>query len=117
MPPKPRSMTVKVASLISPLPEVRRVPVQTHYTNRLNASHNEAPPGPKHTAYDLPERAVKGMRAIPLIQLRRNECKWPVSESKRRGHLFCGLPTPDGRPYCLHHHQFAYPRAREAANA
>ena len=45
------------------------------------------------------------MRRVPLIDLRLNECKWPVDHDPTvvGQHLFCGLPTQPERSYCEKH--------------
>ena len=39
---------------------------------------------------------------IALLDLRRDQCRWPVSGISF-GMLFCGHVTPAGRPYCRAH--------------
>jgi GcrA cell cycle regulator len=38
-----------------------------------------------------------------LIDLRLNDCRWPVSHTPEDVHLFCGHPQKPGSPYCAKH--------------
>lgn len=43
-------------------------------------------------------------RFIPLMELKRGECKWPVNDAARgETHLFCGNPAELDKPYCRIH--------------
>jgi hypothetical protein len=46
---------------------------------------------------------------IPLMDLGRGQCRFPVREdpSVPGGHLFCAQATAPGAVYCAHHHQIA----------
>lgn len=47
--------------------------------------------------------------AKPLADLGRLDCRWPVKDADQgEGHLFCGLPADEGKPYCLDHCRLAY---------
>jgi len=48
-------------------------------------------------------------RLRSLMQMRPNQCKWPVSVDRAQiGHvLFCCLPVDRTSSYCSHHHQMA----------
>jgi len=50
---------------------------------------------------------VKNPKLIPLLDLESDQCKWPVKEVNRK-HLFCGLPSAEGKPYCNGHCSLAY---------
>jgi GcrA cell cycle regulator len=52
---------------------------------------------------------------VAFMDLRRNQCRWPLGESP---FLFCGLPQHGGRPYCPAHSRIAYQpvTAREKRN-
>jgi hypothetical protein len=53
-------------------------------------------------------------RSVPLMDLNRGDCKWPVNNAARgEMHLFCGIPA-DG-PYCAAHHRRSVDR-RSAMN-
>lgn len=42
--------------------------------------------------------------ARPLIEIKANECRWPVNDaSPGQAHLFCGLPVKPIHPYCPTH--------------
>lgn len=48
-------------------------------------------------------------RFIPLHELERGECKWPVNDPpKGEAYLFCGCRQKNGSPYCDHHTSRAY---------
>ena len=49
-------------------------------------------------------RTFRDTGLLPLLRLRADECKWPVSHHVKAigGHLFCGGRT-NGRPYCAKH--------------
>lgn len=43
-------------------------------------------------------------RYVPLLDLGRNECRWPVNDaSVGELHLFCACRTEIGKPYCEFH--------------
>ncbi|MEW9805922.1 GcrA family cell cycle regulator [Mesorhizobium marinum] len=49
------------------------------------------------------------VRDIPLLNLARCQCRFPVSEdpSVPGSHLFCAAPTAADRVYCDHHNTVA----------
>lgn len=54
------------------------------------------------------------LKAKPLTELRRGECRWPVAEADViGGHLFCAQPAAryEG-PYCDRHQRVATPGGR-----
>jgi GcrA cell cycle regulator len=58
-----------------------------------------------------PNRAIKRKT---LINLGKNDCRWPIGEPRHPDFHFCGAPQLPGRPYCeLHWHMaFQPPRPR-----
>jgi GcrA cell cycle regulator len=38
-----------------------------------------------------------------LVELRLNDCRWPVGQTPEDLHLFCGHPQKPGSPYCAKH--------------
>lgn len=47
---------------------------------------------------------VLSPRFIPLMDLKRGECKWPVNHAARgETHLFCGNSAEFDKPYCRTH--------------
>jgi GcrA cell cycle regulator len=38
-----------------------------------------------------------------LIELKLNDCRWPVGHTPEDQHLFCGHPQRPGSPYCAKH--------------
>lgn len=66
---------------------------------------------PKRLAVPLP--AAFECRSIPLMELKRGECKWAVNNAPPKGiHLFCGNPAETGKPYCTGHAQLSYQSRR-----
>ena len=56
---------------------------------------------------DRPHARILGRS---LVDLGRNECRWPVGEGEDGQHLFCADPRAKaGKPYCAHHLALAYP--------
>ena len=54
----------------------------------------------------LPPPERMGWRAIGIMELQNNTCRWMTGEG-----AYCGDPTTDllgGRPYCAYHHAIAY---------
>lgn len=52
-------------------------------------------------------------QAVPLLELRKDCCKFPVIGPDRKViglYLFCAAPTRQGAVYCLKHHEIAVPR-------
>jgi hypothetical protein len=68
-----------------------------------------SPPPPPPEPVPAPNR----MRLVPLLELGRNECRWPVTRdlTVTGGHLFCGRRTADGAVYCAAHRRLAMPRS------
>lgn len=61
---------------------------------------------PRPRAEDLgdPKAYDAESRGIPLIELARHDCRWPVNDAERGAeHLFCGRPSAPERPYCRTH--------------
>jgi hypothetical protein len=55
------------------------------------------------------------MRLVPLMELRKDECRWPVTQDRSviGGFLFCGRPTAFGEVYCPPHRKMAAPKGRD----
>src|SRR5262245_10077828 len=53
--------------------------------------------------------AGQPMDEIPLMDLGRGQCRFPVREdpSVPGGHLFCAQATSPDEVYCAHHHRIA----------
>jgi GcrA cell cycle regulator len=64
----------------------------------------------KPTSYQLKHIKVKGIRHIPLLDLKRNECRFPTSYEGK--HLFCGKHAENGL-YCEEHHSLCHRKARK----
>lgn len=78
------------------VPKVRKVAARRPVVER------EKPvPRVRVAATPIPEPT--DIRRVPLIELERGECKWPVDHDGER-HLFCGLARRDrDTSYCAHH--------------
>ena len=51
--------------------------------------------------------------AVTLMKLTAHTCRWPLSDPKTTGFMFCGAQPIDGSPYCPRHYRIAYqPAAR-----
>lgn len=86
-------------------------PQNLHATNIQNKkASREADP-------EFVEKAVSAgvqPRMVALVDLKANECRWPVGDPREASFGFCGHP---GFPYCAAHARIAYtaPLARRAA--
>ncbi|MBT1154338.1 hypothetical protein J1C56_01905 [Aminobacter anthyllidis] len=61
---------------------------------------------PRPRAEDLgdPKAYDAESRGIPLLELARHDCRWPVNDAEKGAeHLFCGRPSAPERPYCRAH--------------
>lgn len=47
-------------------------------------------------------------RMVTLMQLRADDCRWPVGEGVGLDQRFCGCRKFDGLPYCEYHARIAY---------
>ena len=45
----------------------------------------------------------KKSKKISLMELTERTCKWPVGDPATEDFWFCGLPVPQGKPYCEAH--------------
>lgn len=86
-------------------PSVPSVPIPKKHKSAPEAVRKEPPP-------PLPE-----MRRVPLFELERGECKWPVEMDSKvpGGHLFCGAATKDLQGWCPYHVFRGYAPARARA--
>lgn len=50
-------------------------------------------------------------QGIPLVDLKPNQCKWPLGDPRDECFGFCGAPAIAGLPYCLEHAKVAYQAA------
>ncbi len=46
-----------------------------------------------------------------LIDLKNNECRWPIGDPQEESFGFCGDHALSGLPYCMEHAQVAYQAA------
>ena len=72
------------------------------------------PDGVATSALSPPIEPLPGMRRVPLIKLRRNECRFAVKDDAQAigGYLFCGRPTTPDEMYCREHRAIASPGRR-----
>lgn len=94
-PAKPRERRLSVPS----------IPIAKKHKSAPEAVRKEPPP-------PVPE-----MRRVPLVDLERGECKWPVAMDSTvpGGHLFCGAATKDLQGWCPYHIHRGYAPARARA--
>ena len=61
----------------------------------------------------------KGTKRKALLDLERNDCRWPIGEPKHPDFHFCGRPRAPDRPYCALHWAMAFqpPRPRHQTPA
>jgi len=60
---------------------------------------------------------LPGSEPVPLMDLRRSSCRWPVELQHATEAMFCGCRAEEGGPYCRPHAQAAFRSspARQAA--
>jgi hypothetical protein len=67
-------------------------------THKLPGEAKTKPlPPPSEQAAHAP-----AMRRVPLVELKANECRWPVAEEAGQ-HLFCGAGTQFEKSWCPYH--------------
>jgi GcrA cell cycle regulator len=77
--------------------------IKAAFSPRRNASEPK-PPKPVAEPVVKPE-----FRMISLLDLGRDECKWPVEGSGEHAR-FCGCAAHEpGKPYCAYHRQMSVP--------
>ena len=77
----------------------------------LDASVPRAPgnPTPEEEAARVTLAEIEKMaRRLDLMDLTERTCKWPIGDPAEEGFHFCGLPSVDGKPYCVHHIAVAF---------
>lgn len=56
---------------------------------------------------------IAGARNVPLLDLEDHQCRFPTNDAKRgEPHLFCGMRSIPGMPYCLQHTEQAFDFSR-----
>lgn len=94
-------------------PAVRRAAVQPARIKDARAKRAESAAPPPEPEVDVPTRAdawlpLPGTTPVPLLELRRDQCKWPIGEVHAPGFGFCGAPMAKGdERYCPAHHQLS----------
>jgi len=51
-------------------------------------------------------------RQKTLLELDRDDCRWPIGEPRHPDFRFCGERSLEGRPYCALHWSMAFQPAR-----
>lgn len=51
---------------------------------------------------------LPGTTPVSLLDLGRDQCRWPIGEVGAPGFGYCGAPAREGGPYCAHHHARAH---------
>ena len=65
--------------------------------SEIKIAHNEA----SEVVIPIDER-------ISLLELRENNCKWPIGDPMHPDFHFCGKTSLEGKPYCETHSKRAY---------
>ena len=52
------------------------------------------------------QRAVR--HALEMVNLKPNQCRWPIGDPDSEDFHFCGAPVFVGKPYCYEHCKQAY---------
>jgi GcrA cell cycle regulator len=67
----------------------------------------------------MSKKADRTTKRKTLLDLQRNDCRWPIGEPRHPDFHFCGAPRLPDRPYCELHWQMAFqpPRPRHQPHA
>jgi GcrA cell cycle regulator len=59
-------------------------------------------------------KAKKSLGPKKLLDLEKNDCRWPIGEPRHPDFHFCSAPQLAGHPYCELHRRMAFqpPRPR-----
>lgn len=55
--------------------------------------------------------AQDNRKRIPLVDLKANQCRWPIGDPREENFGFCGHTQIAGLPYCAEHAKLAYQAA------
>jgi GcrA cell cycle regulator len=58
------------------------------------------------------KKASKPTKPKTLLNLEKNDCRWPIGEPRQPDFHFCGAPQVSGRPYCELHWRMAFQPSR-----
>jgi GcrA cell cycle regulator len=89
-------------------PTIARLPRPKRPRLNVFAQHEilrEAFPEPKPPAEDIP---IHNGRGCTLLELGREQCRWPISNPGAADFCFCGNEPVEGLPYCPGHARIAY---------
>lgn len=111
---KAKSLTEKPRRLVEPLKQPRKTHLSPDPALIQHKAELEDPPLPP-----MRELPVANMRNVPLVQLGRDECRWPVADAPEvvGKVLFCGKATKEGKSYCKAHTSLAVPFGAAAKRA
>ena len=85
---------------------VKRV-ANTFMISVPNKAKPPAPSAPRRTSKEAAEYDAQGL-GLPLLDVPRGCCKWPISPFEAVSHRFCALPVEDGADiYCAAHRRRA----------
>lgn len=51
-------------------------------------------------------------KKVTLIDLKANQCRWPIGDPKKSEFCFCGA-TAQKQPYCEEHRRIAYQQRKQ----
>ncbi len=92
-----RALAIRTARAARPAPRVGRPPKPRAF---------KPPPAPKRIRpQEVPPPEA---RMVSLMDLKPNDCKWPIGDPAKPGFGFCGAKQFGSFPYCQHHVAMAY---------
>lgn len=91
---------LKLSNRVSPIQQNKKPAVATGkpQTQAVEIKVHKAP-------------AQDNQKSIPLLDLKANECRWPLGDPRDQGFGFCGCRSIAGLPYCGEHAKLAYQAA------
>lgn len=98
--------------MMEPIPSVRSISAQPRKTVE-NAVPVFVAPKQQREASQPSVPDDSDSKRIPLMELDKNQCRWPTHKDKR-GHLFCGHTTGVCQSYCAKHEARNWQRRRPA---
>lgn len=93
------------------LEAARRKPAQARQPAQTRSGTRPRPSPPAAPVQEARAVASRPPRAVPMADLRRNECRFAVTphDQPADAHLFCGLPATGS--WCDRHAQLVYARS------
>ncbi len=77
-----------------------------------------SPDGPKEEPFrsQYVELVIPEEERVDLVDLKEDQCKWPIGDPQENDFHFCGKSKSEGGPYCEYHAQIAFqPLSRQGA--